>query len=155
MRIGLSTSGPRQGEVVRRALATSVDGAPVFSAVQSTWNVLEPSAGPALQEAHDAGWLVVVKEGVANGRLAGAEAPEALRRSATELGATPDAVALAVALAQPWSPTVLSGAVTPEQLDSNLAAADVIDPLAAAGELRALIEEPDDYWRKRSGRPWA
>ncbi len=157
VRIGLSTSGPRQGEVVQRALRTLVDGRRVFSAVQATWNVLEPSAGPALQQAHDAGWLVVVKEGVANGRLAGTEAPGAVRSAAEALGATPDALALAVALAQPWSPTVLSGAVTPDHLDANLAAAR-IDPVAATAagrELQGLAEEPDVYWRTRSERPWA
>ncbi len=157
VRIGLTTSGPRQGEVVGRALATRVDGAPVFSAVQSTWNVLEPSAGPALAQARDAGWLVVVKEAVANGRLAGDEAPAALADVAGRLRTTPDAVALAIALAQPWSPTVLSGAVTVDQLESNLAAAHVpaADALAASDELSALGEEPDAYWHKRSGRPWA
>jgi aryl-alcohol dehydrogenase-like predicted oxidoreductase len=119
VRIGLTTSGPQQAEVVERALRTSVGGRPVFSAVQATWNVLEPSAGPALQRAHEAGWLVVVKEGVANGRLAGVEAPSALRAAADSLRVTPDALALAMALAQPWSPTVLSGAVTLSQLDSQ------------------------------------
>jgi aryl-alcohol dehydrogenase-like predicted oxidoreductase len=157
VRIGLTTSGPQQAEVVERALRTSVGGRPVFSAVQATWNVLEPSAGPALQRAHEAGWLVVVKEGVANGRLAGVEAPSALRAAADSLGVTPDALALAMALAQPWSPTVLSGAVTLSQLDTNLAAA-AVDPAAAreaASDLRRLVEEPDVYWGARSERRWA
>ncbi|HTF07688.1 MAG TPA: aldo/keto reductase, partial [Asanoa sp.] len=53
--IGLSTSGPRQADAIRTALAVEVDGAPLFSAVQATWNPLDPSAGPALEEAHAAG----------------------------------------------------------------------------------------------------
>jgi aryl-alcohol dehydrogenase-like predicted oxidoreductase len=157
VRFGLSTSGPQQAEVIERALRTRVDGRQVFSAVQATWNVLEPSAGPALQRAHEAGWLVVVKEGVANGRLAGVEAPAALRDAADSLNVTPDALALAMALAQPWSPTVLSGAVTLSQLDANLAAAHV-DPAAArqaASDLRGLREEPKVYWDRRSERRWA
>ncbi|WP_219815059.1 hypothetical protein [Rathayibacter rathayi] len=40
-----------------------------FSAVQSTWNPLERSASDALAAAHGDGWLVVVKEALANGRL--------------------------------------------------------------------------------------
>ncbi len=157
VRIGLSTSGPHQGDVVLQALQTEVDGRPLFSAVQATWNVLEPSAGPALQQAHDAGWLVVVKEGVANGRLAGAGAPPALHAAADRVGATPDALALAVALAQPWSPTVLSGAVTASQLEANLAAleVDATAALVAAQGLHHMVETPETYWRKRSGRPWA
>ena len=33
-----------------------------------TWNLLEPSVGPAAAEAAAAGWAVLVKEAVANGR---------------------------------------------------------------------------------------
>ena len=42
----------------------------LFGSVQATWNLLERSAGPVLADAHAAGWLVIVKEGMANGRLA-------------------------------------------------------------------------------------
>lgn len=154
--LGLSTSGPHQGEVVRQALQTEVDGRLLFSAVQATWNVLEPSAGPALQAAHDAGWLVVVKEGVANGRLAGAEAPPELSAAADRAGVTADALALAIVVAQPWSTIVLSGAVTAAQLDANLAATGVTDAAAIEAQraLAQLVESPDAYWRSRSERPW-
>lgn len=157
VRVGLSTSGPHQGEVLMRAMQTKVDGRAVFSAVQATWNVYETSAGPALQRAHDEGWLVVIKEAVANGRLAGDEAPEGLRAAADNIGATADALALAMVLAQAWSPTVLSGAVTPSQLDANLAACRVspAEALEAGRDLSYLAEDPDTYWRSRSERPWA
>ena len=68
--VGLSLSGPAQSEALRRALAIEVDGRPLFSAVQATWNLLEPSVAPALGEAKAAGWTVIVKEALANGRLA-------------------------------------------------------------------------------------
>ena len=157
VRLGLSTSGPQQAEVVRAALRVQVDGQRLFNAVQATWNILEPSAGPALQQAHDAGLLVVVKEGLANGRLAGDEAPAPLRAAAEDAGTTPDALSLAIALAQPWSPLVLSGAVTASQLLSNLTARDVPAQtgLAAASTLARLLETPETYWRRRSERPWA
>lgn len=92
VRVGLSTSGPAQAATIRAALEVRVDGRPLFTAVQSTWNVLEPSAGPALAEAHAAGLLVVVKEGMANGRLAdrNATGPDtaALRALAADTGAS-------------------------------------------------------------------
>jgi aryl-alcohol dehydrogenase-like predicted oxidoreductase len=69
--IGLSVSGPGQGAAIEAALEVEVDGVPLFRAVQATWNLLEPSAGPALAAAHDAGLTVIVKEALANGRLAG------------------------------------------------------------------------------------
>ena len=55
VRVGVSTSGPEQAAAVRRALAVTVDGRPLFTSVQSTWNLLEPSVGRALAEAAAAG----------------------------------------------------------------------------------------------------
>src|SRR3954454_3240286 len=46
IRVGVSTSGPTQADVVRRAVGIVLDGQPLFGSVQSTWNVLETSAGP-------------------------------------------------------------------------------------------------------------
>src|SRR5690349_4386858 len=79
-----------------------------------TWNLLEPSAGPAGAEAAAAGWAVLVKEAVANGRLTAAGGPSApLTALAAARGVTEDAIALA----QPWASVVLSGAVTRAQLE--------------------------------------
>ncbi|MER5352715.1 aldo/keto reductase [Kitasatospora sp. NPDC002551] len=159
VRVGLSTSGPEQASAVRAALAVTVDGRPLFTAVQSTWNLLEPSAGPALAEAYEAGWLVVVKEGMANGRLAdrNATGPDtaALRALAARTGASCDALALAAVAARPWADLVLSGAATTGQLASNLEAAGRVldaDDLACLAE---LAEPAEEYWRTRSALPWA
>jgi aryl-alcohol dehydrogenase-like predicted oxidoreductase len=147
--IGLTVSGPAQGEAIDRAV--EVGG---FDAVQATWNLLEPSAGPALARAHQAGLLVVIKEGVANGRLAGRRSVPALEAAARRAGATPDAVALAAILAQPGVGIVLSGAATPEQLLSNLAAVELNLGEDELPGLAAMAEEPDRYWETRASLPW-
>ena len=67
--VGLSSSGPGQAATIRRALELSVGGDGLPAPAQATWNPLEPSAGLALAEASAAGWGVIVKEAVANGRL--------------------------------------------------------------------------------------
>ncbi|MFE1750247.1 aldo/keto reductase [Streptomyces anandii] len=152
--IGFSTSGPAQADAIRAALAVTVDGEPLFRTVQSTYNVLETSAGPALAEAHDAGLTVIVKEGMANGRLAGAQAPEALRSVADETGLGCDAVALALILCRPWAGVVLSGAVTPGQLASNLHAPAVDLDEDRLARLDALAEDPHAYWDRRGQLPW-
>ncbi|MGW1070044.1 aldo/keto reductase [Streptomyces aureus] len=152
--IGFSTSGPAQAEAVRAALAVTVDGEPLFRTVQSTYNVLETSAAPALAEAHDAGLTVIVKEGLANGRLAGPHAPEALRAVAEQTSLGCDAVALAMILRQPWAGVVLSGAATANQLASNLHAAVVDLDEDQLTRLAALVEEPGAYWEHRSRLPW-
>ncbi len=45
VRVGFSTSGPAQADTVRRALALTAQGQPVFTAVQSTWNPARPAHG--------------------------------------------------------------------------------------------------------------
>jgi aryl-alcohol dehydrogenase-like predicted oxidoreductase len=152
--IGFSTSGPAQADAIRAALAVTVDSEPLFRTVQSTYNVLETSAAPALAEAHDAGLTVIVKEGMANGRLAGPHAPDVLKEIAEETGLGCDAVALAVILRQPWAGVVLSGAATTGQLASNLHAAVVDLDDDQLTRLAALAEEPHVYWERRGQLPW-
>ena len=136
--IGMSVSGPRQAEVIRKALTIRVDGVNPFRSVQATWNLLEPSAGPALAEAHAAGWAVIIKEALANGRLAG-----------------DDVTALAAALANPWVDVVLSGAVTPDQVWSNVRATQVHLSDDEMARLLPNAEPPEQYWKERSALPWA
>ncbi|WP_161882630.1 aldo/keto reductase [Deinococcus alpinitundrae] len=146
--VGLSVSGPRQADTIRAALALSWP----FAAVQATWNVLEPSAGAALAEARAAGWQVVIKEALANGRLTGRGDVPGLKDLSAELGAVPDALALAVALARPWADVVLSGASTRAQLESNLGAVRLMG--ADMADLTGLAEAPERYWSTRAGLAW-
>jgi aryl-alcohol dehydrogenase-like predicted oxidoreductase len=151
--VGFSTSGPAQAAAIERAFALEVAGRPVFSAVQSTWNVLEPSAGPALAAAHAAGKRVLVKETLANGRLA-VEAPEALREVATAHGVGPDAVAVAAVLAKDWADRAVIGPASPAQLAANLRATALELTSAERDSLASLAEEPGAYWRHRSSLEW-
>ena len=167
--IGLTTSGPGQADALRRAMQATVDGRPLFTVAQVTWNLLEPSVAPAAAEAAAAGRTILIKEALANGRLAPgaglAGAPgtgvagasgTGLAGAASELavlaaarGVTADAIAIAAALANPWASVVLSGAVTARQLQTNLTALSV-------GDLPQLdlAEPPGAYWESRAARPW-
>jgi aryl-alcohol dehydrogenase-like predicted oxidoreductase len=155
--IGLSSSGPAQAATIRRALELTTAGAAPFACVQATWNLLEPSAGPALAEAGSAGWGVIIKEAVANGRLTphghGKE-KDTLVRIAANHDVGVDAVALAAVLANPWADVVLSGAVTPAQLQSNIAATQLQLEPAELEELTTLAEPPTRYWQERATLPW-
>jgi aryl-alcohol dehydrogenase-like predicted oxidoreductase len=143
--VGLTVTGAQQADTIDAALATGA-----FDAVQATWNLHERSAGEALERAHAAGLRVVVKEAVANGRLTDRAAPPQLAAAARERGVGADAIALAAALAQPWSDVVLSGASTPAMLDSNLAAQTV----RVDDDFAALVEPPEQYWADRSDLQW-
>jgi aryl-alcohol dehydrogenase-like predicted oxidoreductase len=155
--IGLTTSGPEQAATIHRALAVDVDGNNPFQVVQATWNLLETSAAAALAEAHDAGWGVIVKEALANGRLTSRTADEAtaLHDVARNRGVSLDQLALAAAIANPWADVVLSGALTPEQLESNARALEMGLSSAEVEELSAGAEPPENYWRARSDLPWS
>jgi aryl-alcohol dehydrogenase-like predicted oxidoreductase len=147
--IGVSVTGPEQAEAISRAVAVGT-----FDAVQATWNLLERSAGPALAEAHAAGLRVIVKEVLANGRLTLRGGESLVVELAARRGTTPDALAFAGVLAQPWADVALSGATTVDQLRSNLTALGVDYDEELAGGLAPLVEEPARYWATRAELPW-
>ncbi|MGB5061085.1 MAG: aldo/keto reductase, partial [Candidatus Promineifilaceae bacterium] len=151
-------SGDRQADTLYRALDIQLaDGRLLFDAVQATWNLLEPSAGAALQAAHKAGLGVIVKEALANGRLTPrSQEPkmQLLRQLAAEKGTTMDALALAGVLAQPWVGVALSGAAAVDQLQANVQAVTVDWDAETAVRLHALVEPPAQYWRTRSQLAW-
>lgn len=147
--IGLSVTGPRQAETIERALEVGR-----FDAVQATWNVLERAAGPALAAAHQAGLGVLVKEALANGRLTERGAIPELTEAAREARTTPDALALAAVLAQPWADIVLSGAATVAELDSNLGALTLEVERELLDRLAGLREDPEAYWETRAALRW-
>jgi aryl-alcohol dehydrogenase-like predicted oxidoreductase len=149
LRMGFTVSGPRQRETIEKALA--VGG---FDAVQATWNLYERSAGTALADAAAAGLTVVVKEALANGRLTARGGDSRLLAAAAKRGVSPDALALAAALAQPWAHIVLSGAATVPQLESNLAAQAVAYDDELDEELASVTEGRDAYWETRAALSW-
>lgn len=159
--LGLSLSGAQQAATLAQALTVTIDGMHLFDAVQATWNLLEQSATVVLQEAHEHGWTVIVKEALANGRLTLRNTtPDfamqlgLLQKEAARLNTTVDALALAAVLAQPWVTVALSGAATVEQLKSNVGATDVRWDEEAATGLSPLVETPAAYWAQRSTLAW-
>jgi len=154
--IGLSLSGVNQAATLERAMAIEIDGRRLFDVVQATWNVLEISAGKMLGQAHQQGMGVIIKEGVANGRLTGRNDEKDFKEKkiklveiAEENHCTIDAVVLAYILKQPWVDIVLSGAATREHLEANLAASGI----KSLPEIN-IAEEPQTYWSKRSALSW-
>jgi len=143
--VGLTVTGPDQADTIDKAISTRQ-----FDSVQATWNLIERSAGDALQRAADAGMRVIVKEALANGRLAGREPVPLLERASRSLGTTPDAVAIAAVTAQPWADVVLSGVATVDQLKSNLLARGVALGPGLVEELEVLREPAEAYWERRS-----
>jgi aryl-alcohol dehydrogenase-like predicted oxidoreductase len=152
--IGLTVTGAGQADVIRRALDVNTRRANLFQVVQATWNLLEPSAGPALADAKASGLGVIIKEAVANGRLTERNTSvevSRLKQYADAHRTSPDVVAIAAALSNSWVDVVLSGAVTPAQLASNLRAVDLA---RATGDWPEIAEPPNEYWSRRSTLAW-
>lgn len=148
--IGLSVTGPRQAQTIERAL--EVGG---FDTVQATWNVLERGAGSALSAAYVAGMGVIVKEPLANGRLTSRGDVTELIDAASSAGTSPDALALAVVLAQPWADVVLSGAASVKETESNVTALALqLDPLLVERLFDTIRQDSVDYWQVRASLPW-
>ncbi len=159
--IGLSLSGESQAETLKKALDIQIGNMPLFSSVQATWNLLEPSLGSLLAEAHQAGMGVIVKEALANGRLTSRNSQPAfaakraiLEAEAKQLETSQEALALALVLAQPWADVVLSGAANTDQLHDNLRALQVTPGHIDQEKLLSLAESTAEYWQNRSQLPW-
>ena len=159
--IGLSVSGAKQTEVILRALEVSIDGKRLFDTVQATYNVLEPSAGRVLAEAHREGVGVVVKEALANGRLTSRndmsgfhQQKQLLQSIAGQQAVSIDALAIGGVLAHDWVDVVLSGAATIEHLYSNLQAYQVVWTEEVEERLRSICEKPETYWEIRKSLVW-
>ncbi len=159
--IGLSLSGANQRQTLAHALEILVDGQMLFDAVQATWNLLEPSAGPLLAQARREGMGVIVKEALANGRLTPRNdhpefAPKLARLSqaAQRLQTTIDALALRAVLAQPWVDLVLSGAARVDHLRSNVRALTLPWDDELEASLAELAEPPEVYWQTRAELAW-
>jgi len=154
--IGLSVSSPKQDKVLRRAMEIEVDGQKLFDSVQCTYNIFEQRPGPTLLDAHNAGMDIIIKEGLANGRILRSNT---VRQYAEQLSCSADQLALGCILAQPFKPRVLSGAVTPEQLKSNLKAELVAERLRGDQELldkimKDCVMDSEEYWKERSELAW-
>jgi aryl-alcohol dehydrogenase-like predicted oxidoreductase len=67
---------------------------------------------------------------------------------------TADALALACVVAQPWVDVVLSGASTVAMVQSNLSALQVEVGDETLERLAPLVEDPEEYWERRSELAW-
>jgi aryl-alcohol dehydrogenase-like predicted oxidoreductase len=159
--IGLSLSGPGQAETLEQSMEIRSGELQLFQSVQVTWNLLETSATNTLLKARDAGYGIIVKETLANGRLTERnssadfkEKLDFLKSMAAKHKTGVDAIAMAFVLQQPWASVILSGAASPVHLHANLKAMDVCLDVEDLQFLNQLSESPSDYWKTRADLPW-
>ncbi|MCZ6704031.1 MAG: aldo/keto reductase [Ignavibacteria bacterium] len=161
MVIGLTLSGDNQTETLQKALTVKSGDDFLFQSVQVTWNILERSTTDVLMSASQSGIGIIIKEALANGRLTSRNdeasffnKKEQLQVIAKKYNAGIDAISIAYILRQPWVSTVLSGATTQEQLESNLKALKVELNESELNIINSMVEPPKKYWTTRSELVW-
>ncbi|MCH7517072.1 MAG: aldo/keto reductase [Bacteroidetes bacterium] len=161
MVIGLTLSGDNQTETLQKALTVKSGDDFLFQSVQVTWNILERSTTDVLMSASQSGIGIIIKEALANGRLTSRNNEAAFFNKKQQLqviskkyNAGIDAISIAYILRQPWVSTVLSGATTQEQLESNLKALKVELNESELNIINSMVEPPKKYWGTRSELAW-
>lgn len=161
LRIGLTTTGTGQVEVLKEAQSIQRDGRPLFTVFQFTFNILERSFSPLLDNLREAGHTLIVKEALANGRLLpNTDYPhywilyQRLSGLARKYGVGEDAVALRYVIERMPQALVLSGAAHSRHLQGNLGALNFSLEKDELDLLDSFALDPEEYWAERSRLSW-
>ncbi len=161
LQIGITTTGSNQLEVLKKALDVSVEGKQLFDGFQITYNILDQSLEAIAKELVQQDKKIIIKEGVANGRIfRNSTYPEytklydTLEALATKHQVGPDVIALKFCEQNIKKSIVLSGASNIEQLKSNLQ----VDTIPLSEEeinlLKSFKVDPTAYWQERKQLAW-
>lgn len=161
LRIGLSASGTQQTEIVKKGIEIEIEGSPLFSVFQVTYNILEQGLQRILNSAISEERRFVIKEAMANGRLlSNPSFPnyqalyKTLNTVALKHETTSDAVALRFCMDSIKPFIVLSGVKEKEQLTSNLNALAFKLDHDDLASLKQFKTEKAHYWSERSNLAW-
>lgn len=161
IKIGLSVSGANQSEVLEAAFNIKVNDNSLFDSFQVTFNILEQSTYKVLQKILQHNKNVIIKEGLANGRLIeniNYEHYKSLYKRLNELsekyGVGVDAIALRFIMDYLKPQLVLSGASSIRQLNENIQARTFVLNKNELSDLKSFASEPKQYWQERSSLSW-
>ena len=161
LKIGLSTSGDNQNEIIEKALSVEVDNNALFDSFQVTFNVFDQSLlkiTPLLQQENKA---IIVKEALANGRAFPntdynhyQTTYQLLESLSNKYNTSIDALALRFCMdaVNPYS--VLSGVAEKDHLSSNLLAHNFKLTAEEINQIENLAINPISYWKERKQLPW-
>jgi aryl-alcohol dehydrogenase-like predicted oxidoreductase len=161
IKVGLTTTGSDQAEVLQKGIDVHFKGEQLFEVFQCTYNVLDQRIYQLGHQIISDKKQLVVKEALANGRLfpnknypeygALYKELEALSKK-YEVGI--DAINLQFCLAQLAGAVVLSGANKLEYLEQNLKVADFELSEQEIEMLAQFKIDPQHYWQERKRLTW-
>ena len=161
LKIGLTTTGTNQVEVIKKALDVVVDGAQVFDLFQVTYNFLDQSLIEIIEELNRQNKSIVIKEALANGRVFRNENyPHYTKMYATleslseKHNVGVDAISLKYCEQTVSNSIVLSGASNTEQLNQNIQLNDFMLTEVDIKLLNSFKISTDLYWSERKKLEW-
>lgn len=153
IKIGITTSGPNQNTVLKEASEIKIKDEFLFDVYQVTYNIFEQSTYSTLQRLINDGKQIIIKEGVANGRIFEG-APLILTEIANNHNVGIDAIALRFIIDNLKPYVVLSGAFTENQFTENLKCLSIKLSDNEINSLKKLSLKPKNYWDNRKLLKW-
>lgn len=161
IKIGLSTTGDNQVDVLKKAIGIKVQGERLFESFQCTFNVLDQSILDLKSTLSCFGGELILKEVLANGRLLPNEQYyhysnlyNFINSLADKYDVRADAIVLRYAMDSFPNALVLSGANNGKQLRSNLKVNSFRLSPSDMEQLNAFGIGSTDYWNERKKLKW-
>ncbi|AOW17549.1 oxidoreductase [Polaribacter vadi] len=161
LKIGLTTTGTNQVDVIKKALDVFVDGKQLFDVFQVTYNFLEQSLLEIIDELQQQNKKIVIKEALANGRVFSnknyvhyQKMYASLEKLSKKHKVGIDAIALKYCEQTIPKSTVLSGASNANQLKENLKINSFSLSADDVNLLNSFNTDAEHYWSERKNLEW-
>ena len=161
LRIGMSSTGTNQEEVLKAAMDIEYEGKALFDVYQVTYNVLDQSLANITKQLTTQNKRIVVKEALANGRVfTNSNYPQysnlykLLGQLAYKYDVGIDAIAIRFVLDSINPFVVLSGASEECHITGNLKTNDFQFTSDELVQLEEFSVQPDVYWKERKALGW-
>lgn len=161
IKIGLSTSGANQNEIIKKALDIQKGKQGLFDSFQVTYNIFDQSVVALSDELNRQKKQLIIKEALANGRIFPNNTYEHYRKNygsltslATKYNVGIDAIAIRFCIDSIHPYMVLSGAAEASHVDANLKASTFQLTTSELDELKAMAVSSSFYWEERKQLLW-
>lgn len=161
LKMGITTTGSNQIEVLNKALDVEINGIQLFDAFQVTYNILDQSLAKVSNDLIKSGKRIIIKEALANGRVFRnkkypiySKLYDSLENLARKYEVGVDAIALRFCLETIHPYTVLSGASEEYQILENLKAQQFELKASEIELLKSFAIDVEQYWGERKRLNW-
>ena len=161
LKIGITTSGSNQVEVLKKALDIEVNNEQIFEIFQVTYNMLDQSLAEVTDDKIKDGKRIIIKEALANGRVFRNinysnynSLYNLLELLANKYEVGVDAIALRFCIDTINPFMVLSGASEEFQLLENLKSNQFVLEEEDINLLKSFKLDPSSYWEERKQLNW-